>query len=891
MKTKALIFSFCCLLIVAFSVVSGVYGEELSSLSIQSEQLANCNALDLVILIDQSDSMYDTNDKAGNRFDAAKTIIRVLGNHAVWLCLNQNVQHRVAVVGFGDNPAQPVYSENGNELADNPFLEDTQAYVEDQLVPPVNNFDNWKKDREKIEENIESGENNRLGATDHKAALQRSQEILDGWQENPIPGVPRRQAVILITDGEPCLFARGCTKVGYYDIRPDLDSIEALTDRLGDDFPWRGEDNPNSVDISLIAMSSRTASSFSEAFFSRWQKITQDHNGDVYRANDANTNLNTIVTDILNPIIGSGLESVSCNTDVWVNPYIDNLIVLYAFSLVDDLDDVQSAVITIDTGDANIEVRGGSAGSPSVKVAQHVQDERNEYYVFPNPAPGKYRISLPGSGTCESQLDIRLDKKPVDFKVEMPIADSSFPALDPPSLIAGEKFRVLVFQVGENAVGNQPLVEIPGGKYPLHIDVSVVSDDGQFTYETRLRKVADGVYESFELIPSPIVGTYFWSLTATVKNPQPEAEPLEVFFASGEYSATEVKPFGFEISEPVDGSDLLLNSVQGAQQIPIPIPVVVTFLDDDGKGVSVLEDKNDLFEARLSSGTTVLEHIPLEWRSDTNEFVGEFSNSEAGEILRPGNYTIEVEAVWDSENYDPLKYAPAINHAAVYVNQSEIIPLDMVIHDPGDITLHQDNWRDSLYGRLRPFGFQVEIINALTGDPVTLDNVMSNVDDPIQAALIPPSGNPVIVPLQTLRNENFQQFVADEVGKDLAEEGTYDIKIQMNDIHLLDGFAWAGSEQVVSFDRVDTAHSNPGTWRLYAGIYLALTSVLLIITLFFWLGGPKGKISFLELNTYGQMETVAGPIRLRRMPRRNRRKHNWLKQHGIKYIQVRKAAP
>lgn len=728
MKTKTLILSLCCLLILVLISVPRAYGGEMSSLFTQMEQSVDCRALDVVILIDQSDSMFDTNDRTGNRFDAAKTIVQVLGNHAVWLCLDQNVQHRVAVVGFGD--IQLDYADSGDELADDPFSQDTRVYLEDQIVPPVNSFENWKEDRAEVERKIETGERDRLGATDHKAALQRARVILESWQTNPLPGAPRRQAIILITDGEPCLITRGCGEVGDYDIQPDLDSIAELTDPRDNDFPWRGTDNPNSVHISLIAMSRRTGP-FPEAFFRTWEAVTQGHGGDVYPANDINTNLNTIVTDILNPVIGSGLEPVPCETDIWVNPYIDNLIVLYAFSLADNLADVESAVITIDTGENVIEVQGGDSGSSDVTIAQYVQDERNEYYIFSRPIPGRYRVSLPGPGTCQSELDIRLDKDSVVFEVETPTSTSTYPAVEPPNPIAAEKFRVHVFETRGDGLGRELLEEFP--QYPLIIDATVASDDGPYTKSLLLQRVDTGVYESTEYIPAPVAGGYSWTLTATVKNPNPEAEALEVFSTSGRYAASAVEPFGFEIAAPVDGSEHLLGTNLLGQPQPRKIPVLVTLVNKNGQPVDAndyLTKTDGLFQASLIKGTSVIESIPLSLQPGSGgKFYGEFANSSSGTVVEEGDYRIEVKAQWSADHYNSLKYLTITNTQVTNIHQFSFDYFEF----PEEILLIEDAPR-------KPLRIVVKVTGEGGGNPQQLlEAAIPN----LTASLIKEQGNVV----------------------------------------------------------------------------------------------------------------------------------------------------
>ena len=110
--------------------------------------------------------MRQVNDQNGKRFDAAQTIVDYLGNHAVWLCRDQDVTHRVAVIGFGDDPAQ-----SRDTGIDNPYVDDIEIYLPNQIVPPNNDFQAWRNDRLIIKQPIENAKNGALGATDPHSGL------------------------------------------------------------------------------------------------------------------------------------------------------------------------------------------------------------------------------------------------------------------------------------------------------------------------------------------------------------------------------------------------------------------------------------------------------------------------------------------------------------------------------------------------------------------------------------------------------------------------------------------------------------------------------------------------------------------------------------------------
>ena len=843
-----------------------------------------CHPVDVVVLIDQSETMFTQNDKEGERFQAAQTVVEQLGNHALWLCRDQGIKHRISIIGFGDEGTQPVGSG-----VNNPYQEDFVTYINNLVVPITDNFREWEKE---LGENVttpltaDGVTTSQLGATDHYSAFLAASDQLQAWRAEPLGELPRRQSVILISDGEPCLRARGCTEPGY-SWNPDLDALDELTDPLDSVFPWLGADNPESVYISLIAMSQRGAS-IQENLFGRWEAITQNHGGDVKDANAQNTNLNVIAADIINPIGGSGMEPVPCNTDVWVYPYTDNLVIIYAGG-TGAPGNVGQAVIRIDAGGQQFEIMGGQAANGNIPVTDYFRSRqgRNEYYIFQPPIPGRYNIGYTGAdlSNCSTLMDIRATSKPVIAEVTAPTAGASFPALTPPSQIAAERFRLEVFEsIGDNGE-RVPLVEFED--YPSDVIASVSGPDAHAkTYA--FEKIEDGVYESTELIQSPAVGEYTWSLRATVETLNPEQPEIVILEDDGRFSATEVIPFGFAITRPADGASLPLNTVNGPTQSPEPIAVAIDLLDASGDPTDVenyLTDVAGLFTASLLKGDQVIETVPLSRTpGSAAEFSGVLTNSTGSGVVAPGDYSIQVNAAWSPENYTPLLHTPANEQAAIAISQYEVIPLDLRITGPDQTTVHVDNWLGAFRGQIRPVDFSIEVVHAVTQEVLDLQDVLQDPQGAYQAAIVPPSGNPILVPLTVTSNENFQRLEATGGATEQDEAGQYAIKLDTSGIALNDRYAWAGAEASAPFTREDTTFTSPTTWRLIVGTVATLLALLLMWIIYRLTGGPTGQIALYDMSSRREI-----PLRgLRSSPRVNTIKSSDLTERGVKHVKVRR---
>lgn len=132
----------------------------------------------------------------------------------------------------------------------------------------------------------------------------------------------------------------------------------------------------------------------------------------------------------------------------------------------------------------------------------------------------------------------------------------------------------------------------------------------------------------------------------------------------------------------------------------------------------------------MYQGSVLLETILLQVKPGSNhQFVGEFTNAQAANILSAGAYTVDVVALWDREDYDVLSYAPFNKLESVSFTQYEVVPLSAnIIAPPEGLTLHTDDPREAFAGVLQPFEFAIEIFDARDDSQTALilDDVLTD---------------------------------------------------------------------------------------------------------------------------------------------------------------------
>lgn len=882
---------------------------------LQTNPAEACNALDLVVLVDQSASMRN-NDSRGLRIESAKSIIQQLGDQAVLLCPDQNVHHRIAVYGFGDVSS---FSPSGS-APDNDYQEDVREYLPPQSLPPDNeNWNTWSPDREVFLEVLSNFGGDNLAFTDHASALMTARDVLESWGagNEDLGDAPRKRAIILITDGEACTGSGGCSTnpdAYVFDRSTYMSELVAQFSPQGTALPWNGPDDPNGIFLSLIVLAdSNTSFNYrtSPVFRNNWEQIVGER-GDIFDTNDANLDLDEGVLELLEPLMGRGLVRQRCEEPVWVVPYRDSSLILYITrtGAEEDVEPEDVVVRLITPGNEageevtlirNAVVSDGITQTLTVDSGiDHTLAGISDYYVFQRPLPGKYFVEVDAeqADICED-ISVYSSSGGVKATVTNPTSDTPFfQVSEPPFYIAAdrtpgasERIRVQV----EDQEG--PLVE--HSMYPLQL-TAVISNALGHEQVLNLSRVDEpgqaGVYESDSFVETPDEGEYSWVVVGEVAHSDPRRDEMVQVFGSlptGTFNVAPVDEFNFVIEEPHSGASFEANAVNAGQQVPKPISVSVATTDQDGVPLNIDEvfsRADGILEANLYDGSEqLLETIPL-LPSDTDpaKFVGEFTNTNNGAIREPGIYAIEIASTQEQADYDFTHFTPGITQDSVSFEQTEVIPLDIVISPPTDVTVHE-SLGGCIAATILPFDFVAQIKDLKSGTIVALEDVLEDTDSSFAATVVSPSGSEEQVSLFV--NVPDGQFDAMAVGSEMDEEGEYQILLPANSYALQSGFVWANDESKATFERNDTLQTSPTVCRTVSGIGAAIMFSLLGLLIYLMTGGPSGALYVVNYMGYGREEEVAGPWRLSSSPRTNTIKNPWLEQQGIKSLSVKTASP
>ncbi|HUM68390.1 MAG TPA: hypothetical protein PLK31_06045, partial [Chloroflexota bacterium] len=885
-KTKLITLS----IVLLFSLLAKVGHAQKADVQAQTFNEGKCYPLDIVILLDESQSMYERNDRDGRRFDAIGTIIDYLGNHAVFLCREEGIQHRVSVVGFGDQAAAAL---KGN---DNNYEDDIVIFLESTVIPNQTMSDRdikeatsiWDSQRNEI--TIENPQTS-LGATDHRSAFRAALDVLSQWESDPLGQTPRRKAVILLTDGGSCVRNLGCNDSSLY--RADANALNSTAQTLmaelveflkqtGDQFPFYGSSDPESVFITAVFLS-RDINMESLGTSERWRQIALDHGGDLFPV-ESSTSLVATVNDALDPISGSGRTPVECGSPVWVRPYLDNVVIFSAYPLVDNPSE-RAVVVIMDPADNNLYgISGGVpiTGSISTENMKYQSYRGNETYIFNAPIPGAYQVFVGDTADCTDALSIKVDTASISSAVISPVTGLILPTVEGAPYYSSHVNGIFALTI-EDANG-QPLEENPN--YPLTVTAVVHNDDPDYEKTYTLAQIGDGYYES-DFIETPSPGTYRWEVMVTVPHPDPKEGPIIKLTPEnnqGRFTASPVELLSFTIETPSNNDVSALNRVQGISQIPNPLTIAVKVVDTAGDVdvTTIFDDWSNLFSAQLTDGTRILETIDLELDPTTkNRFIGQFSNGSIDNLIQSGTHVVNVRANWGGAvNYDELAYTPALENASVVVEQHEIKPLQLELNPPQEASIHQ---RDTLLrmflkqNALQPFPVSVRVVDPLNeNSPIFLNEVLNGAAG-FDVVVETPSGITQTITLAESNNVA-EQLLVGSGGELLDESGEYTLSIRVNDDQLLEEYAWAQTSYEATFTREDSTYTNPTTWT-------GVQAVMLIIWLIYiFSGGPTGSLVIVDTGTKKELVT----LKLRKHRRVNKFKRSVFKNVGIKQITAKK---
>ncbi|RMH74630.1 MAG: VWA domain-containing protein [Calditrichaeota bacterium] len=868
----------------------------------QIPQTEGCVALDLVVLLDQSSSMK-TNDPNKLRIEALEQIVDQLGDNNLYFC--RDAKHRMAIVGFGDT----LPLEGKESSAD----DDVRVYVSDIVIAPQNPNAWINKTRNDIKNRLPGSED--LHGTDFLAAFQKAREILNTWDRQKIEGADRRKLVLVITDGGPCILAEGCgINPGYgpEQMRKHMQNLEKYLDPNSHYFPWRGAGNPNSVNISVVALNDEENPSYnyledkSEGSVSAtWERITANHGGKftpVATDKPQNLKLSTQVYDTLSPFLANHLERWECGKPLWVNPYDSSLLIIQVWRIGASAGHLPHDVKVKlrHTGFDGITVFEG--GSPTNQNQSFVPRDYSatglsERYVFYNPLPGKYEIQVE-DGSCPD-VDVRYGHDKVQLQVLEPASANGsdvLPAvLDTPhydtSLLP--QFRVKLFMHGDEGK-LMPLVENPA--FPLALNVVVTQPDNQKVVYPLVRTGEEepGVFVSQDYIRTPVEGIYHWTVEGTTIDPRvalKEADDLPPVTVVEEtdltFQVTNVTRFDVTLVEPKTVPPINMVSPEG-EMVPQPFDVAIRIVatGQDGKEGEPLnpqrifsEPKEALQAELLDPNGQVIETIALRLvEPATGTYRGTF-RQETKDVDPAGTYQIRVTLL---STYDRFAFSPVSLERTFAIERTRIYPVRAEIFTQATQNLHSSNFLESIRGVILPPDVQMRLFNQATNEPLLPEEILT--EESINASIQTPAG----ILTGTFNVIADQETMPWRTTAPLPDApGRYWGEVDLSTVSLQTGYEFFEDTIPFEFSRKDNLFSNPSVTRLIAGICAVLTLLLIVWIASILFFGPKGQLEI--VNWKG--ETLEGPWQLKRIPSRNTIRSTALEDYGIGKIYVWRSHP
>lgn len=383
---------------------------------------ALCSALDTIFVIDQSSSM-EWNDPLRNRFNVVQVAMEWLVTDRWGRC--PNIVHRIAVVSFGD-----------------------RAYVDLPLTPLQPTSDEeWVKLKQELSQKFGP---RLLGGTNHLAGLQKAKELLEQAPYLQGPYM-RKQVVILITDGSPCVARLGCKYKEGMSPEAEAQYMRDLQQWVQENFYFNKtllereqalnalfEENPSPSpkEVNAILAQYSVPRSEEEKSIYLWvlalhneqydylrttgpyfEEIATTHGGALLHLQYNRQDIPREVDRVLSRMLGLRPQRLQCGKFV-VPPYLEALTVNIYKNAGELKVRIKNGPYVLEGAQA-VGERAGVLSHFAYQVAYRESGPQNEHYVFILPRPGQWEIS---SGYCEG---IEVSVVPIQAQVMLTQEDHS----------------------------------------------------------------------------------------------------------------------------------------------------------------------------------------------------------------------------------------------------------------------------------------------------------------------------------------------------------------------------------------------------------------------------------------------------------------------------------
>lgn len=576
-----------------------------------------CSNLDVIFIVDQSDSMSgnngaQANDPTRQRKYAVEGMIDLLVDLATNQCPDSN--HRVGVISFG----RPGSARIDIELA---------------TIDPATSADG-RNIREELKPRVQA---DALGSTYPEQAFIEAEKMFSRHQVNERE--PRKQVIIFITDGLPCEPGR-CEGANYhlttsslrnlvndlFDFSNDLQQREeclaGLREQYGEaEIPGEEtttclESNPvaddsysNSTYIFTILLHNSDEANVASAL-GQLRGMSQDYAGELKELNQNRNQIPSTLREILSQLAGVRPSLLACGSFA-VNPYLNKMIIT-AYKASEEIE------LTLSYADASGTTHIMQGGQPTqgftlAPDTGYYQFGTNETYTFINPYPGIWNLS---TSNCDG-IDVYYEAIDAVFQESVPF--SQRPQYDRAPFYYENNPFYLEFGLRDNA--NNGEIVAQSDKTIFAIDVqATVTDPAQNEIVYPLKwDFERQTFRAEQPLQVPLAGTYLINIVGTTRRHEGESivdsgneavvfdKTYTLFNVEGEFTGLNVTPFEIASTSPASGESI--GNVHGTilDGWPLrvnPLPVRVRIVDEAGNTLidpnSILNDPTASIEAQLT---------------------------------------------------------------------------------------------------------------------------------------------------------------------------------------------------------------------------------------------------------------------------------------------------
>lgn len=531
----------------------------------RSSVTQTCYSLDLVFLIDQSDSMsrlsgsnIPPNDPLGLRISSVDWVINWLGDNVLTRC--PDAVHRIAIISWGET---------------------VEVDMEPTIISPRDTAE-WMSYREELKSKILV---RNLGETRPDLAFTEAKRIIDSLAEQPMGELPRKRAIIFLTDGEPYFDGKLPSDRYMWDLKdkvlidfPFDESLyqremclaegraEAVEKGVGaidhemlnyclTNYPVEPDAYENSTYIFSILLNKGNI--YQENVYRSIKQISESHAGTVNLLVD-NDDIPSIFVDIMTNLSGIEMIKVGC-VNFAVEPYLQQATLTF-FKADEDINveisyERDGTTYTLVQDDVE-GITSWPFSLPGFVIKDHTVDETIERFVFDHPVGGWWNIRASVFTDCSR---IQAYYEPIDISPILLEPQSVIPQYDLPPFYDEADPVYYAYQLANRDGSGEPLSLDP--LYPLILSVAIVHPDGKQEIQELVYDSDRKVYRSVEPVLVSTPGRYEFTTTATTRYVDSEITEPRILFVDGPrtYEVLTVEPFVFLITKPMPGETLRLH--------------------------------------------------------------------------------------------------------------------------------------------------------------------------------------------------------------------------------------------------------------------------------------------------------------------------------------------